>query len=186
MTAVVAMPIWTAVSGPTTACLAALMAATPCPFLTTETTYLHLARLQLLHRALAAGATHVLFLDADMTFPADTLTRLRAWAAPVVGANYRRRRPPHAFTAMNSDEAVSSVGRTGIEAVDTLGFGVVLIDLAALRDVPPPWFGTGLDGEDVAFCRQARAAGLPILVDHDLSQQVGHVTTYTLTPDSVT
>src|SRR4051812_43515959 len=39
-------------------------------------------------------ATHLLFLDSDMTFPLDVLKRLLAHNKDVVGATYSRRAPP--------------------------------------------------------------------------------------------
>src|SRR5689334_5859802 len=39
-------------------------------------------------------ATHILFLDSDMTFPLDVLKRLLAHNKDIVGALYARRRAP--------------------------------------------------------------------------------------------
>jgi hypothetical protein len=37
------------------------------------------------------GASHILFLDSDMTFPPDTLQRLLDHKVPIVGADYVKR-----------------------------------------------------------------------------------------------
>lgn len=135
-----------------------------------------------LQGAIAAGATHALCLDDDMVFPADTAERLAQHGLPFVGVNYQTKKgTPSAITA--DEEHISSKGKTGIEQVGYIGFGVVFIDLEYLQKVPLPWFGVpwvpsrqSEIGEDYVFCLQWREAGFPIYVDHDLSQEVQHVT----------
>ena len=125
------------------------------------------------------SASHLCFLDADMRFPADTLDRLLAADVDIVAANYVQRTMPMWWTARVEGQWVSSLGRTGLQCVDAVGCGVMLIRMAVFDMVAAPWFSTPYDGqthigEDVYFCRQATAAGVSVWIDHDLSQLVRH------------
>jgi hypothetical protein len=52
-------------------------------------------------------ASHLLFLDSDMVFPADTLARLLAHNKDIVGATYSKRVPPfHPLTVTEEGEQV--------------------------------------------------------------------------------
>ncbi len=129
--------------------------------------------------AVQAGASHVLFIDSDMRFPEDTIDRLVAHGRPMVAANYVQRTMPEWWVARTEQGSVSSVGRTGLQAVASVGFGVMLIQTGVFQGWAHPWFATPFDGttylgEDVAFCQQARAQGQTVWIDHDLSQQVRH------------
>lgn len=173
-------PTREAVHGGTAYDLVYLMRATPsAQFSIAFGTLLSNLRAQLAQAALRLNADHLLFIDSDMRFPPDTLDRLLARDCAIVGANCTSRtqnRP----TARRGASSVSSAGKTGIEAVDVLGFGVTLINTQVFRVLTEPWFampwdGTKHVGEDVYFCREARAAGFKIMVDHDLSHGVRHV-----------
>ena len=142
---------------------------------------------------LKAGATHILWLDADMCFPPDTLKRLLARKVPIVGANYRRRVPPHQFTAAtghrkNLREVETTEQSTGLESVNRLGFGVTLIESRVFQKITKPWFQFTYEqgqhgGEDEFFCRKANRAGFQPHVDHDLSKQVRHIGTFEVSID---
>jgi hypothetical protein len=129
--------------------------------------------------AVQAGASHVLFIDSDMRVPEDTIDRLVAHDCDIVGANYVQRTMPDWWVSRLCGSTVSSLGKRGLERVDSTGFGVMLIRTDVFRRLPQPWFSTPFDGktylgEDVAFCQQATAAGLSVMIDHDLSQHVRH------------
>lgn len=124
----------------------------------------------------------LLFIDSDMRFPPDTLTRLRAHKLDIIGANCRQKQPPHSWTARRNGDIVLSTGKRGVEGVDVLGFGVTLIRHEVLAKLPQPWFAMPWDpvlkkhaGEDVHFCKLAREHGFTINIDHDLSQHVRHI-----------
>lgn len=126
--------------------------------------------------ALDAGATHLLFLDSDMTFPPDTLTRLASHAVPIVGADYVRRVPPHTLCGTASGEPM----RGALRPMLSLPFGCILIKREVLEGMFPPWFQyreglTDADtlSEDTGFCVLARRAGHTIHCDPRL--EVGHV-----------
>lgn len=147
-------------------------------------TFVHQAREKLLHDVTELwGATHILWLDADMTFPRDAALRLLKHDKEVVAANYMTRRPPSRPTAKKDGQCVwsnDSYGATGLEAVDHVGMGVFLMKTSVLTDLPRPrfWYSTETETEDVYFCRLLRKAGYTIWIDHDLSKEVGHVGTH--------
>lgn len=128
--------------------------------------------------AMTANPEALLLLDCDQTFPDEVATRLAAHDLPIVGANYRRKQPPN----IPVSSATKLVGgtlipitpvETGLEEVDAIGLGVCLIRAEVFRKLPRPWFGTGGGSEDAYFCRQAKAAGYSIHVDHAV--KAGHV-----------
>ena len=140
--------------------------------------FVHHARENLLHEVIELwGATHVLWLDTDMTFPSDTALRLLQHDVDVVAANYDTRRAPQRPTARRAGQCVYSHAATGLEPVDHVGMGVFLMKASVVVGLPRPrfWYSTPTETEDVYFCRLLRAAGHTIYIDHDLSKEVGHV-----------
>lgn len=161
-------------------------------------TYVPLARQELALKAWANDYTHVLWLDADMRFPADTPLRLLARNKDIVGINYSTRAIPPQFVAIKQvgtkdgkREALKCCtmpNSTGVEEVEALGFGAMLMRTSLFDRLHDPngekgpWFQTKYDletgqnmGENVYFCRLARKAGARIYVDHDLSHSCAHV-----------
>lgn len=155
---------------------------------------IHDNREQLVQRALAWGATHALFLDDDMTFPPDLLSRLLSRRVPCVACNYPQRRLPLRFTALTADaSAVLDTDATsqGLVKGSLAGLGVALIARQVLEAVPEPRFLPGWDteknryiGEDFAFFDAVREAGFQLWIDQDASKTLGHLgtTCYTWTP----
>jgi hypothetical protein len=163
------------------------------------------SRHKLVADAVFWGATHFLWLDADHTFPEDTIHRLLAHNLPIVGANYSRRCIPTAPTAALLDgkglcyttRAKAEAGE--LEQVAHIGFGVCLIDARVLdalqlhaeavgADSYLPLFhmevkpnGGGIIGEDTYFFRKCRDAGMQVFVDHALSWEVGHLSDVVMT-----
>lgn len=151
-------------------------------------TYVDKGRDELVAEAMKSGVSHVLFLDDDMSFPRDALIQLLRHDADIVGANYPTRKLPIVPTAIKTVEDPPTKcfsdpqHATGLEPVEALGFGCVLIKAPVFAALyPRPWFEQHFDrvhdrwvGEDVQFCQRARAAGFDVLVDHDLSRQVIH------------
>lgn len=163
-------------------------------------TYVPVARQTLAEAALKGNYSHIMWLDADMRFPKDTVARLLAHDADIVGANYSTRTIPPRFVAIKQVgdshkgivplRCVTLPPSTGLEEVEAIGFGVTLMKVDVLRKLHDPagtlghWFQTRWDdetqlhmGEDVYFCRLARRAGARVFVDHDLSKEVAHVGT---------
>ena len=140
-----------------------------------------------LKQAIDGGYTHLLMLDDDMVFPADVVDRFMAHGKQVIAANYVRKHAGHPVPlCMQLDGALlESKGKAGIEEVAFVGAGVLLIEIAAVKDIPAPHFSVLWDetrgdywGEDLFFCNKIREHGVKIYVDHDVSLQVKHVGDY--------
>ena len=150
-------------------------------------TYIHVGREWFLEASIKQGADHVLWLDSDMTFPQETAILLYGHDLPIVGCNYVTRTGGDLFTAQRVDgsRVVTSPISAGLESVDAMGFGVVLMRTDIVNGLARPWFRHGLNqqggdiGEDIMFCRAVRAAGHEIFIDHDLSKEVGHIGQHT-------
>lgn len=167
-------------------------------------TYIHKARQVLAEEAQRRGADCVLWLDSDMRFPKETLMVLLQHNRDIVGVNYSKRGIPPKFVAAKqispAKQLVTDEDSEGLEEVEALGFGVVLMRTNVLMALDPPartghpWFWheyvPGEDGEeslhvgeDVFFCRMAREAGFSIHVDHDLSKACAHIGTLEFTTE---
>lgn len=190
---VVAMPVQDSVCAETAFCLANLIATHVAATDDTvipryeEGTLLPAQRHALVAVAHKAGATHILFVDADMSFPPNALARLLAAECRVIGANCAKRSIPSGPTAANyvrgqKIPVYSGPDAHGMERVDRVGTGFLLIDMAVFEEVSAPWFETpwvperlGFMGEDVAFCWKLAEANIPVFIDHDLSKEIGHI-----------
>lgn len=131
------------------------------------------------NNSLNSGFDKIVFIDSDMRFPANVIGWLLSIKGDVVAANYKRRHE-NSWVAATQESVVSSDGRHGIQEVDYIGLGCAMIDLRIFRALPKPWFdmpwaGECHVGEDRFFCDQARKAGYKIFIDHDLSQNIGHI-----------
>lgn len=152
-------------------------------------------REKLAKAALEDGCDYILWIDADMRFPKDTIERLIKADKDIVGVNATTRTIPVKATAknlkINFEEKtntwlpVTSKGKTGLEQVTAIGCGVMLVKKKVFEQTPGPWFwfyqlpGDKVLGEDVHFCVTAKDAGFETWVDHDLTQEIGHVGQYT-------
>lgn len=142
------------------------------------------SRETLVKGAIESGCTHMLFLDSDMKFPKETLHHLCQQNKAVIGANYVRKSIPALPVAVGLDGKIcySDACKPDIEEVMHTGFGVLLLDLEVMQDIPQPWFKIEWNeelqcysGEDVYFFQKLRDAGVPIYVDNILSHEVQHI-----------
>lgn len=133
--------------------------------------------------AIEMGATHILWLDNDMSFPEDMIERLYQHQKPIVAASYSQRREPcKPVAARDGYWVYTEEDSTGIERVDFVGMGAMLVETAVYENLPLPWHTLGwnaekqtLVGEDVFFCRKAAEIGAETWIDHDLSRELGHI-----------
>lgn len=135
--------------------------------------------------------THLLFLDSDMSFPPNLFDLLYKHDLPIVACNYVKRAIPSMPNSRSMEgKLIGTMKDTiGLEEADSAGFGAVLLKREVFDNTEKPWFDTvWLDkgdkiemmGEDVFFFRKARKlGGYPLFVDHEASQKIGHVGTYT-------
>jgi hypothetical protein len=145
-------------------------------------TYIHVGREWFLEASRKQGATHVFWLDTDMSMPRETIVLLAMHDQPIVACNYRARQASGIFTAHRDGQQVPTTETsTGLEAVEYVGMGAMLMRADVVAGLGRPWFRHGLNefggdiGEDVMFCRGLRAAGYEIYIDHDLSKEIDHI-----------
>lgn len=155
---------------------------------------LDLSRNRLVKKALELKATHLLFLDVDMTYPPDMVGKLLKRDRDVVGPLYFKKNPPHQpvpsnFNVKNDPQLLRPIrigvyeGRgknrkfkdlkKALVKCDVIGMGGALIKTEVFERIPEPWFeyerylptGEMMITEDVPFCRKVKAAGLDIYCD---------------------
>lgn len=145
-------------------------------------------RTYLVNAALDTDATHLLFIDCDMTFPHDIIKTLLAHKKEIVGVEYNMRK----FPLEGVQKPLTEASKTELYKAKFAGMGVMLIDLSIFRDPKfgidkdgkqSAWFNFGRDsqgqlvyGEDGWFCNVARDAGYDTWVDP--LPRIGHLGLY--------
>ena len=137
---------------------------------------------------------YVLWLDSDMTFPADLLIRMMDTLQKndldfLTGLYFRRQLPysPVLFEKfeLNGDLAswknIQELPEGGLFEVEGCGFGCVLMKTDVILDVQGKFrkmFEPKNNcGEDLAFCWRARQCGYKVICDPTIEcGHVGHVT----------
>jgi GT2 family glycosyltransferase len=151
-------------------------------------------RNKLVKTAIDAKCDYIVFIDADMRFPKDTILRLLRHQKDIIGVNATTRAEPVMPTAKNlkieEDGSCSwlpiySNSRKGIEKADGIGCGVMMIKESVFAKLEQPYFyfeqlpNNKILGEDIYFCIKAKDAGIDTWVDHDLSMEIKHIGQYT-------
>lgn len=153
------------------------------------------------HTALQLDCSHLLFIDSDMKFPNTALRRLFGHNKSVVGITYCQRRSPRGFThvSLNGDQSLLPFDYNNpLIEVQSLGCGLLLIEMNVLRELEPPYFwpvfhvdkklpdgSHGHTSEDVAFCEAVRTQGFRIWCDGPLSLECRHCGTFEFGPEHV-
>jgi GT2 family glycosyltransferase len=150
-------------------------------------------RNNLVKTAIENKADYVLFIDADMRFPKDTLKILMAHNKDIIGVNATTRSEPVMPTAktiqINENGSITwlpvySNKMSGISKVDGIGCGVLLIRTSVFKKIERPYFyfeqlpNEKILGEDIYFCIKARDVGIDTWVDHNLSIGIKHIGSY--------
>lgn len=165
-------------------------------------TLLQNQREHLVSAARSWAATHILWLDSDMSFPFYTAYKLLDHAVPVVAGNYVTRQIPYktvaykelggdwdSFLKHNKDVPLTKE----LIEVQGIGMGCMLTEMAVFDKLSKPYFEIKYQpesedylGEDINFCTMAKAAGYSIWVDDILSRQLNHIGTFAFGHDLVT
>jgi hypothetical protein len=161
---------------------------------TVESSMLCSNREKLVTQALRGDASHVLFLDCDMQFPPDTAHRLLLWEKDFICAAYPTKSEPATSVAIDLEgKKVRSTAKWGVQKIQHGGLGVCLINTECIKRLTPPlflmdWIPGDIQnycGEDVYFSQKMADIGVDLWVDHDLSNEIGHVGFKTYTFDDV-
>jgi hypothetical protein len=147
--------------------------------------YVHDARNKIVSGAIEKGATHIMFIDSDMKFPADGINRLLRQDKDVVGGVYFRRQVPYLPTinSLIMDKIVvpHQFPTDKPFRVWSIATGFMLIKTEIVKKIPYPWFGFGnykgqSMGEDVFFCRKINDHKGEVWADPTIP--LGHVGEY--------
>ena len=139
-------------------------------------------RLEATEKALESGADYILHLDIDEIYPKDTIEILMNHidsGKEVVGGLYKSR----TSDTLSAFEFVNEAGHTrpldvkpntGLQKVDSMGMGGMMTSIDIYDKIEKPWFfGVVGHGDDVAFCKRLKDAGIQVWLDTDL--QFGHL-----------
>jgi GT2 family glycosyltransferase len=145
--------------------------------------YIDLSRETLAYEVLKMGADAIMWLDHDMIFPADAFLRLMKHNVPIVSCGYRRRQAPH-FEQM-PPFGPGPESRDALMVGEYVLGGFTLIRREVYEKMSRPWYrcGWGFDatrpdahiGEDIDFSRRAHEAGFSLLIDAELTKEIGHL-----------
>jgi hypothetical protein len=145
-------------------------------------------RHELVKSSIEWGATHVLFIDSDITFQPEHVLSLIEHKLPIVGAAYSKRVEPIIPTAWyNIDDwdswiKVEEHSEDLIE-VAAMGLGFCLIETSVFEKLSLPWFQLGFKqgqytGEDIEFFRKVSENDIPIYLDINVTKELGHLGTF--------
>ena len=153
-------------------------------------------RNEIAKQALTACAEWIWYVDDDQIFPPNTLLKLLARNVSIVSGLYLQRKAPYVPHIYDREEPNGAVhakclepGESGLKRVLSTGAGCLLIRTAVLKALDLPYWrlgqiggplGTDAWGDDIDFCRRARAKGFTIWCD--LDAPVGHFMTGLVSP----
>lgn len=143
-------------------------------------------RQNIVDRALKEGATHLLFIDSDQTFPHMIANEWIAEDRPVIAANIATKSMPSNPTARQKGTGTGvptycDVAPERFQKVWRVGTGVMMLRRDVLEALPrpafTPYWSVEADSyvfEDWVLCEHIERAGFPIVVDNEMSKQIGH------------
>lgn len=146
------------------------------------------ARNEFCQRAVNGGFDYLFFIDSDMIFPPDTLTKLLALNTDIATAVCYARKGNHAPCVYNRvvkrnlfhDSEAEHVKQIpdGVFEVAGCGMAVCLIKADVLKRLVKKYKGTPFEpfgnmGEDLAFCYRARKLGYRLKADSTIP--IGHI-----------
>ena len=142
-------------------------------------TLVYMGREALCKKMLSGYYSHMLWLDADMTFGADILDKMLDDDLDFVTGVYRGRHGEHKYCLFEKllPEKRFEALPNKIFEVAGCGFGCVLVKrklLERVKDVHHTWFTpSSFFGEDVAFCDRVDKIGVKMWCDPDV--KCGHI-----------
>jgi hypothetical protein len=124
------------------------------------------------HDHMARRPNYMWWVDADVSWPADTLDRLIADSKDIVGARYISPCATcpsglHVQAAITGEDHPAFNG-TGLQQVDGLGMGCTLMKWNLVEDLGGDAFMPFANfSEDLAYTHRAIDAGYTVWLDHD-------------------
>lgn len=149
----------------------------------------------MIEQALEHNCTHILFLDDDVAFKPDLLTRLLAHDKDIVTGLYLMRNYPHQPIIFDYADNKGKCryrylkdGEKGLVEIINCGLGACLIKTEVFKSMEKPWIRLGeLEKDhwcdDIGFFNRVRAAGFKLYCDLDCP--VGHFASVTIWPNNV-
>lgn len=133
------------------------------------------------------GFDYFLSVDSDVVFEVDHFKQLMAADKDIICAAYRYRGDPNRYVAGWYDhlgriapDSFATKAETGVQKVDFVGAGFLLVKCEAINRMTFPWFHEELVyyeeggvkkvqyvGDDIGFCINATKNGLDIYCDFD-------------------
>ncbi|NLB80942.1 MAG: hypothetical protein GX800_04885 [Clostridiaceae bacterium] len=146
------------------------------PFVAIEGYSVDTSRNMIVKEAIEQKADYILWVDSDMILPEDALIRLLSHNKDIVTGAYAfkdiKSQDLIAFKIGGGQMEFSSIN--GLTEVGAIGFGCCLTKTEIFDKIEFPYFVFGEDfGEDIYFCKKARAAGFKIYIDPDV--KCGHI-----------
>ena len=137
-------------------------------------------RHHLIGQAIAWEATHLLMLQPELTFPADSIHQLLGRGRSIVAVNYLKNILTGEYAAYRSGGTVSpDPVSPETEEVDGVDPGMVLFNMPLFDALDLPFFihkqiddTPGFTEDHIEFWKQVKAKEIPIMIDHKLSQEI--------------
>lgn len=142
-------------------------------------------------KAYEMGATHLMSIDCDMTFPSSGIQRLLDADKDIIGANYNVRGHPGSYTPESTVKLADKDGNlittdsipSSLFKCWSLGLGFVLMKMDVFEHLDKPYFrdAESPEGEhhteDVEFFSKCQRAGYDVWCNPTI--KVGHIGRYT-------
>ena len=190
MKILIGMPTLSAIPTKTVASLMALDRPQGTEVHFIENSLVYDARNNLCQRAVSGDYDYLFFVDSDMIFPADTLTKLMnlkgADIATAVCYARKGKHEPCIYKAVHkrtlfhesSAEVYTDIPQSCCFEVAGCGMAVCLIRIYVLKALCKKYKNTPFEpfgnmGEDLAFCYRAKKMGFRILADSSID--IGHI-----------
>jgi len=137
-------------------------------------------RHRLIGSALDWGATHILMVTPEFTFPADSIHRMLSRGRAIVGINYLRNIVSGEYSAYRGGASVKpDPAYPETEEVDGVSIGMVLFNTPVFDVLDIPFFinkqignSPGFDEDFIHFWKQCKKKKIPCVIDHVLSKEV--------------
>jgi choline kinase len=131
-------------------------------------------RNNLVENFLKSDCTHALFLDGDEIFPENMVYKLLGHDKDIVSAYVcvkNQPNKPNAYVKYKG-KYIPYKG-VGLEEVDAVGFGQVLVKREVLEKMGSPWFAyedskTKITTEEIYFFEKVKKLGYKLWVDYNL------------------